>query len=115
MVEINKSVRPDEGLQRAFGREACAEQSVGQETLDACDSENVTQMEQAMDEIYCQYSQGYQHNYQQALQILDVDMSGQPCGPKAAFATKGYFAFAARPSGTAIRPSVSQPLSGSGR
>ncbi len=45
-------VRPDEGLQRAFGREACAEQSVVQETLDACDSENVTQMEQAMDEIY---------------------------------------------------------------
>jgi hypothetical protein len=26
------------------------------------------------------------------LQILDVDMSGLPCGPKAAFATRGYFA-----------------------
>ena len=25
-------------------------------------------------------------------QILDVDMSGLPCGPKAAFASKGYFA-----------------------
>ncbi len=63
-----------------------------QETLDACDEENVKQMEQAMDEIYRQHSQGYQHNYEQTLQILDVDMSGQPCGPKAAFATKGYFA-----------------------
>ncbi len=26
------------------------------------------------------------------MQVLDVDMSGLPCGPKAAFATKGYFA-----------------------
>ncbi len=92
MVEINKRVRPDQGLQRAFGRSGCAEQSVVQETLDACDGENVQQMEQARDEIYRQHSQGYQHNYEQKLQILDVDMSGQPCGPKAAFATKGYFA-----------------------
>lgn len=92
MSEINKLVRPDEGLQRAFGRDSCAEQSVIQETLDACDGESVKQMKQAMDEIYGQHSQGYQHDYEQNWQILDVDMSGQPCGPKAAFATKGYFA-----------------------
>ena len=91
-VEVNKLVRSDLGLQRAFGRERCAEQSVIQATLDASNAENVSQMEQAMDEIYQQHSQGYGHDYQQQLQILDVDMSGQPCGPKAAFATKGYFA-----------------------
>src|SRR5215467_4659490 len=33
-----------------------------------------------------------QHDSQASLQLLDVDMSGLPCGPKAAFATKGYFA-----------------------
>src|SRR5437764_12354978 len=49
-------------------------------------------MEQAIDSIYRQHSQGYQHDYQASLQVLDVDMSGLPCGPKAAFATKGYFA-----------------------
>src|SRR5947209_4851542 len=49
-------------------------------------------MEQAIDNIYRQHSQGYQHDYQASLQVLDVDMSGLPCGPKAAFATKGYFA-----------------------
>ncbi|MDJ0574424.1 MAG: hypothetical protein QNJ65_04580 [Xenococcaceae cyanobacterium MO_234.B1] len=87
-----------------------------QKTLDACTQENVQQMEQALDEIYCAFSQGAQHNYEQALQILDVDMSGQPCGPKAAFATKGYFAIAARPSRTTIRSSLCQslPRSGSG-
>lgn len=92
LVEINKLLRSDPGLQQAFGRESCAEQSVVQQTLDASTPENVEQMHQAMDKIYRQHSQGYQHDYTHQLQILDVDMSGQPCGVKAAFATKGYFA-----------------------
>src|SRR3954468_5903714 len=36
LVEVNARVRADLALQRAFGRQACAEQSVIQETLDAC-------------------------------------------------------------------------------
>ena len=92
IVEVNKLVRSDPGLQQAFGRDHCAEQSVIQETLDASSGENVEQMEAAMNEIYRQHSQGYQHDYEQQIQVLDTDMTGQPCGPKAAFATKGYFA-----------------------
>jgi len=89
LVEINKHLRTDPALQQAFGRSACAEQSVVQETLDACTSENVRQMQQALDRIYHQHSRGYRHDYQAGFQLLDVDMSGLPCGPKAAFATKG--------------------------
>src|SRR5712692_1638022 len=92
LVEINTRLRADVALQRAFGRSRCAEQSVVQDTLNACTAQNVEQMQQAMDTIYRQHSQGYQHDYQSRLQVLDVDMSGLPCGPKAAFATKGYFA-----------------------
>jgi hypothetical protein len=92
LVEINTRLRADIALQRAFGRSRCAEQSVVQDTLNACTAENVEQMEQAMDTIYRQHSQGSQHDYQASYQVLDVDMSGMPCGPKAAFATKGYFA-----------------------
>ena len=92
MVEINTRLRTDVALQHAFGREACAEQSVVQETLDACTDENVGQMQHALDLIYQQHSRGYRHDYQAGFQLLDVDMSGLPCGPKAAFATKGYFA-----------------------
>jgi hypothetical protein len=92
LVEINTRLRADVGLQRAFGRRRCAEQSVVQDTLNACTAENVKQMEQAIDSIYRQQSQGYRHDYQASFQVLDVDMSGLPCGPKAAFATKGYFA-----------------------
>jgi len=92
LVEINTRLRTEPTLQHAFGRHRCAEQSVVQQSLDACSSENVSQLEQALDEIYRAQSQGYRHNYQQDWQVLDVDMSGLPCGPKAALATKGYFA-----------------------
>ena len=45
IVEINTRLRADPALQAAFGRTACAEQSVVQQTLDACTDENVTQMQ----------------------------------------------------------------------
>jgi hypothetical protein len=92
LVEVNKRVRSDRAVQRAFGRDGCAEQSVISDTLDAASPENVQQMQAAMAEIYQQHSAGYRHNYEQQFQLLDVDMTGQPCGKKAAFATKGYFA-----------------------
>jgi hypothetical protein len=91
-VEINTRLRSDPALQGAFGRSACAEQSVVQQTLDACTDENVKQMQQALDEIYREHSRAYGHDYRGSYQLLDVDMSGMPCGPKAALATKGYFA-----------------------
>jgi hypothetical protein len=92
MVEINTRLRADEALQAAFGRQRCAEQSVVQQTFNACTAENVRQLEQGLDTVYRQHSQAYQHDYQADWQVLDVDMSGLPCGPKAALATKGYFA-----------------------
>ncbi|MEM9092634.1 MAG: hypothetical protein AAGC93_28375 [Cyanobacteria bacterium P01_F01_bin.53] len=58
MVEVNKLVRSDRGLQQAFGGSRCAEQSVIQETLDASTAENVSEMYQAMDQIYRQHSRG---------------------------------------------------------
>jgi hypothetical protein len=92
LVEINTGLRPDLGLQSAFGRDGCAEQSVVQDTLDACTPENVDQMHAALEVIYRQQSQGYRHDYRREWQVLDVDMTGRPCGRKAAFASKGYFA-----------------------
>src|SRR6266576_1182536 len=92
LVEINSRLRAEPALQAAFGRSRCAEQSVVQQTLDACTPENVQQMEEALDEIYRQHSQGCQHDFRRQYLILDVDLSGMPCGPTAAFASKGYFA-----------------------
>jgi len=92
MVEINKRLKADPGLQRAFGRTGCAEQSVVQDTLDACTAKNVEQMHQAMRVIFRRHSQSYRHDYQLNWQVLDTDMTGRPCGKKARFASKGYFA-----------------------
>jgi len=47
LVEVNTRVCPDVALQRAFGRETCADQSLVQTTLNACTAETVRQMEQA--------------------------------------------------------------------
>lgn len=92
LVEINGRLRPDPALQAAFGRTACAEQSVVQDTLDACTEETVQQLEAAWTTIYRRHSQASRHDYADAWQLLDVDMSGLPCGKKAAMATAGYFA-----------------------
>src|SRR5215211_3076189 len=90
LSEINTRLRSDPALQAAFGRSACAEQSVVQDTLNACTAEQVKEMEQALQTIYRQHSKGYAHDYQAAWQILDADLTGMPCGKKAAFASKGY-------------------------
>jgi hypothetical protein len=92
LVEVNTRLRSDPALQAAFGRTACAEQSVIQDTLDACDASTVQQMEQALTAIFQQHSRAYRHDYTQQIQVVDIDITGLPCGPKAAFATKGYFA-----------------------
>ena len=92
LVEVNTRLRGDAALQAAFGRTACAEQSVIQQTLDACDATTVVQMRHALTTIYRRHSRGFGHDYQATWQLLDVDMMGLPCGPKAAFATQGYFA-----------------------
>ena len=89
--EINTRLRNDPALQRALGRRGCAEQSVVQETLDACSATNVKQMEQATREIFHTHSMAYRHNYKQRWQVLDVDMTGLPCGAKSVKADKGYF------------------------
>src|SRR5215208_7283276 len=43
LSEVNTRLRSDPALQRSFGRQSCAEQSVGQRTLDACTAENVAE------------------------------------------------------------------------
>jgi hypothetical protein len=91
LVEVNKRVRRDVALQRAFGRDACAEQSTVSDTLNACTEENVDQMRRAVTEIYRTQSQGYQHDYHQSEQVLDADISGMPAGRQGEGVEKGFF------------------------
>ena len=91
LCEINTRVRADQALQRAFGRTACAEQSVVQETFNACTERNVREMEQALAVIFRAHSRSFSHDYESGLQLLDVDLTGLPCGKSGELALKGYF------------------------
>ncbi len=92
LAEINTRLRTDTALQRAFGRSACAEQSVVQDTLDACTEENVRQLEAVCAALFRQHSRAYAHDYRAELQLFDIDLTGLPCGPQAELSAKGYFA-----------------------
>lgn len=92
LVEINLLVRPDVAVQRAFGRQSCAEQSTISDMLNACTADNVHQLRAAIQIILRQYSQSYQHDYDTAWQILDIDTTGLPAGRLGQGVTKGYFA-----------------------
>ena len=91
LVEVNRRVRPDEGLQRAFGRKACADQSTISDTLNSSTATNVQQMRQAAQAIYRAHSQGYAHCYEQGRQVLDVDITGMPAGRQGEGVSKGFF------------------------
>lgn len=92
LVEINCLVRPDLALQRAFGRQACAEQSTISDTLNACTAENVQQLRDVVEFFLQQHGQSYHHHYDTTWQVLDIDITGLPAGRLGEGVTKGYFA-----------------------
>ena len=91
LVEVNTRVRPDRMLQKAFGREACADQSTISDTLNVCQEGAVLQMREALQHIYRIHGRGYRHRYEESRQVLDVDMTGMPAGRQGEGVTKGYF------------------------
>jgi hypothetical protein len=92
LVEVTTRVRPDRAVQRAFGRNACAEQSTISDTLNSCSAENVSQLRTALTLIFRQHAQAYRHDYQAEWQLLDVDVTGMPAGRQGQGVSKGYFA-----------------------
>jgi hypothetical protein len=91
LCEINTRLRADPTLQRSFGRSTCAEYSLVQDTLDACTQENVEQLRRVVASLFRAHSRAARHDYSDSLQVLDLDMTGLPCGPQAELSRKGYF------------------------
>ncbi len=91
VVEVNQRVRVDRALQRAFGRQTCAEQSTISATLNASTAENVEEMASAVRGVYQAQGAGYRHAYEQKCQVLDIDLSALLAGRRAEGASKGYF------------------------
>lgn len=91
LSEINTRLRADPALQRSFGRQTCAEYSLVQDTLDACTPENVDELRRVVTSLFRRHSRAARHDYSASLQVLDLDMTGLPCGPTAELSRKGYF------------------------
>lgn len=89
---VDKVVRADTALQLAFGLAACAQQATIQNTLQACQPDNVLQQRTAMTELFRQYSRACRHDFSQSVLILDLDLSGERTSQQAQQASKGYFA-----------------------
>ena len=41
--------------------------------------------------MFQQHGAAYRHGYRDGLQLLDVDLTGMPCGPNQEGSCKGYF------------------------
>ena len=90
-VEINTRIRPDRVVQLGFGRWVCADQSTVNRTLDACDANTVKQTRQALGQITQQHGSSLKHDYAKHIQIVDIDLTGIPCGKHSESAETGYF------------------------
>jgi hypothetical protein len=88
----DKAVRSDVALQLAFGRAGCAQQATLQDTLQACQPDNVTQLRTVLAELLRQHSRACRHDFSQQLLLLDLDLSGERTSKCAQQAAKGYFA-----------------------
>jgi hypothetical protein len=97
ICEIETRLRCDAALQRAFGRERCAEQSVVQETLNAATPDTVRQMGFAFEILLAKHSRAARHPFAKQLLVLDLDLTGLLCGRRSEGALKGYFAMLTEP------------------
>jgi hypothetical protein len=111
LYETNVRVRPDAPLQRAFGRESCAEQSAIQRTLDAFTEGNVAQLRDAVEAIGGRYSGLPSHPYEREMLLLEVDLTGLRASKRAEGSTKGYFSGERNATGRQL-VRVSAPLYG---
>lgn len=91
LVQINTLLRSDPALQRSGGWQRCSEQSVAQQTLDAATEQNVQQLQAVLTALFREHSQTARHSFRSGWFILDVDLTGIPCGKRAEKSTKGYF------------------------
>ena len=104
VYDINQTLRPNKPLLIAFGYEKCADQSVIQQTINAATEENISQLEQAVNEIFKVNNQTFflldenppasklrKANGVFAPRVtMDIDLSSLPASKKSEGSKKGY-------------------------
>lgn len=89
--QINTQIRPDRLLAQAWGRECFCEQSTIARVLDACQSEQVSQLRAGIQAVHRWIGQATRHPWELAPLVVDIDLTGLPAGRQAEGSTKGYF------------------------
>jgi hypothetical protein len=83
IAQSNVTVRVDAAVQRAFGRQGCAEQSTIARTLQACTAETVSQLEGLSWYYLKRYGQAPHHRFTEQRLWVDIDVTPLPIGAKA--------------------------------
>jgi hypothetical protein len=92
LYETNTTLSTDQALWLSWGRSGCADQSTIQRTLEECNQENVTQLQQVNALLLQEVGQSLRHDYAKEPLTLDGDLTGLPCSKNYEAACPGYFA-----------------------
>ena len=98
ICEVNSSLRSEMLLARAWGFERYLEQSSLACGLNQLSRTNLAQLEQVSHSIWRLHSQSLAHDWRGFL-LLELDLSGLPCGKAAEESEKGYFSGKKTPLG----------------
>lgn len=90
LTAFNSQMDGEVGLATLWGWERFADQSTLSRTLDALTLMNIEQLRTATTSIWRSVSHIRQHDWRGFL-LLDFDLSGLPCSPRAEASQKGYF------------------------
>ena len=90
LTAFNSQLDGEIGLAALWGWPQFADQSTLSRTLDALTLTNITQLRTATTSIWHSISRTRQHDWRSFL-LLDFDLSGLPCSPRAEASQKGYF------------------------
>jgi Transposase DDE domain group 1 len=83
IAQSNVTIRTDPAVQRAFGRQGCADQSTIARTLRACTAENVRQLERVSWYYLKRYGATSHHRFAEHRLWVDIDVTPLPIGAKA--------------------------------
>jgi hypothetical protein len=90
LTAFNSEMDGEVNLAAIWGWERFADQSTLSRTLDALTLMNIKQLRTATTAIWHSLSLTRQHDWRGFL-LLDFDLSGLPCSPRAEASQKGYF------------------------
>jgi hypothetical protein len=90
LTAFNSQLDGEFGLATLWGWQRFADQSTLSRTLDALTLMNIEQLRRATTSIWHSLSRTQQHDWRGFL-LLDFDLSGLPCSPRAEASQKGYF------------------------